>query len=300
MIVFCCDPLRRKWVDSEFLCEWNAARAAGFEVDLVSIEDLIGSNSGERAVTGVSRSSEPRSAIYRGWMLTPSAYRRLYDALLGKNCRLVTSPAQYQNSHYLPKWYGVFQGITPKSAWLPACSGLPDNALVEQLAIFGDSAVVVKDYVKSRKHEWAEACYVPRASDTRYALQIIRRSVELQGDDLNEGIVLREFVRLRPLGAFLESGMPLSQEWRTFVFNGAPTCALPYWSGVKYPEEPPDLSGILSVATHHNSPFFAMDIAKIEGGQWIVIEIGDGQVSSLLDSSIAPQFYLALREQWPA
>lgn len=32
---------------------------------------------------------------------------------------------------------------------------------------FGDRPVIIKDYVKSRKHEWLGACFIPDASDTK-------------------------------------------------------------------------------------------------------------------------------------
>lgn len=37
-----------------------------------------------------------------------------------------------------------------------------------------------------------------------------------------------------------------------------------------------------------------MDIAKTKLGEWIIIEIGDGQVSGLPDNADAKEFYLQI------
>ena len=70
------------------------------------------------------------------------------------------------------------------------------DELTELLRGFGDDSVVLKDFVKSRKHEWAEACFIPRASDSDAAAKVVRRFVELQEDDLEGGFVFRAFVDL--------------------------------------------------------------------------------------------------------
>jgi len=39
-----------------------------------------------------------------------------------------------------------------------------------------------------------------------------------------------------------------------------------------------------------------MDIAKTKDGQWIIIELGDGQVAGLPDKVDRDQFYSLIRE----
>ena len=87
---------------------------------------------------------------------------------------------------------------------------------------FGSAAVVVKDFVKSRKHEWAEACFIPSASDRAAVERVVRRFLELQGDDLSEGLVFREFADFEPLGRHPKSGMPLTKEFRLFFLDRQP------------------------------------------------------------------------------
>jgi hypothetical protein len=47
--------------------------------------------------------------------------------------------------------------------------------------------------VKSRKHEWAEACYIPSAADRQQVECVVTRFLALQGDDLNKGLVFRVY-----------------------------------------------------------------------------------------------------------
>jgi hypothetical protein len=48
---------------------------------------------------------------------------------------------------------------------------------------------IVKDYVKSAKHRWAEACYIPDTRDEARAVEVIRAFLDEQGGDLNGGVV---------------------------------------------------------------------------------------------------------------
>ncbi|HZV21566.1 MAG TPA: hypothetical protein VE986_08485, partial [Hyphomicrobiales bacterium] len=158
MIVFCADPLDGRRIDPEFQFEWDCARDSAFDLGLISYEDLVHFGNAERAVSRIPRFSEQRSALYRGWMLSPAAYEALYLRLLAKNVALITSPRQYRHCHYLPEAYVSLEGRTPRTKWLAKDEGITDQALIDMLASFGDSAVLVKDYAKSRKYDWHEAC----------------------------------------------------------------------------------------------------------------------------------------------
>ena len=83
-----------------------------------------------------------------------------------------------------------------RPVWIPldACSDL--DTIMALLAPFGDQPVIVKDYVKSRKHEWFEACYIPSAADRQAVARVVRRFLELQGDDISEGLVFRAYRKL--------------------------------------------------------------------------------------------------------
>ena len=162
---------------------------------------------------------------------------------------------------------------------------------MEALAPFGDAPVIVKDFVKSRKHEWAEACFIPSASDRRAVERVVGRFLELQGEDLAGGLVFREYVEFEPIGVHPKSGMPLTEEYRVFWLDGMPIFWSPYWADGDYRVARPPIERFAGVAAAVRSRFFTMDLAKRRDGDWMIVELGDGQVSGLLRNEDAGPFY---------
>ena len=292
-IVFCNDDLTPRAVDSCYESEFSAASDAGFNVEVVDFS-AIRKGDANAAVRFVKMASELEAAIYRGWMLTPSEYKLLYDALRNRNVPLINSPEEYSHCHWLPNSYSAIQDHTPRTFWTEASSATWDmNAITDLLREFGNTPVIVKDYVKSRKHEWNEACFIPDASDTSKATQVVRRFIELQDDDLQGGLVFREFVEFEPMGVHPKSGMPLTLEYRLFVLDGRVIVASPYWEGHAQVAEPPielfekALGGV-------RSRFFTCDVAKATDGRWMIVELGDAQVAGLPEQCDPNEFYDAL------
>jgi hypothetical protein len=162
------------------------------------------------------------------------------------------------------------------------------------LQTFGDAPIIVKDFVKSRKHEWNEACFIPSASDRGSVERVVKRFLELQEDDLNEGLVFREFVQFEPLTKHSKSGMPLTKEFRIFFLDKKPVFVSEYWEEGQYDCSPPPLDRFVEIASRVESRFFTMDIAKVQDGDWLIVELGDGQVAGLPPNAIAEQFYRSL------
>ena len=52
---------------------------------------------------------------------------------------------------------------------------------------------MLRDYVKSMKHYWHEAAYIPDAADHGSAWKVAARCRELRGDEFTGGFVLRRF-----------------------------------------------------------------------------------------------------------
>ncbi len=237
-------------------------------------------------------------AAYRGWMVTPPQYKVLFEALAAKNIRLINDPDQYRHGHYLPENYPVIEGDTPRSIWLTGDLGI--DRVMEALAPFGDGPIIVKDFVKSRKHEWGEACFIPSAADCQAVGRVVGRFLELQGKDLNEGLAFREFVEFEPVGVHPKSGMPLTEEYRLFCLDGVPVFWGPYWAEGDYQGSRPPIERFSGVAAAVRSRFFTMDLARRRDGGWMIVEVGDGQVSGLPRESDAGRFHEALRRAWPS
>jgi hypothetical protein len=297
-ILFCDNPLDSRTVDPDFSDEFAAAEKIGLATHLFSFEDLTRGMNAVSALRRITRAESLKTIIYRGWMLKPSQYSLLYELLLEKNYSLINSATEYQNCHYLPDSYKFIKEYTPKTVWLTFENQQIDyNRILDSIAAFGDSPLIVKDFVKSQKHYWDTACFIPSATDRVRAGAVIRKFVDLQGPDLNEGLVFREFVLLNDLATHSKSGMPLKQEYRLFFLNRRLLGCFDYWEEGQYIlEEQPPLDLFASIAQHVQSNFFSLDVAKTQKGDWIIIELGDGQVAGLPDKADRLQFYDLIKQ----
>jgi ATP-grasp domain-containing protein len=300
LVIFCEDPLRAGTPDQAFEAEAQMVQSLGIDHGLIGYEALVNERRPARAVRRLAGAEPPRDAIYRGWMLRPSEYAALYDALMAKGIRLLNSPAAYIHCHYLPESYHVIADRTAKSVWMPLSDGFSMDAVMALLKAFGPGPVIVKDYVKSQKHYWHEACFIPSAADVRAVERVVRRFLELQGDSLNEGLVFREFVAFEPSAEHSRSGMPMTREFRMFVRDGDVRCCAPYWGEGRYEGAVPSADEFSDVTRRVQSRFFSMDVARQRDGAWMIVELGDGQIAGLPPSVSALEFYRMLEAGTPA
>jgi hypothetical protein len=299
-LIFCSDPLNPREPDSLYLDEWEAACQVGFRCDLISYEALVQGDAG-RAVRRVEVGHPEELALYRGWMMKPDQYRLLYDALMQRGVRLLNDPEAYRHTHYLPESYVVIRDMTPRTVWLPITitGEVEMDRVMEALQPSGGSPLILKDYVKSRKHEWDEACFIPSAANRAEVERVVRRFLELQGDDLNGGLVFREYVEFEPLATHSKSGMPLIQEYRLFYLDGHLLDHFEYWEEGDYSGVLPPTGEFNTLARRVQSRFFTMDVAKRRDGDWMIVELGDGQVAGLPEHADVIRFYERLRSLWP-
>ncbi len=291
LALFCSDPFEPTLPDEPYLAEAAAAEAAGFEVGLIDHEALVAGD----LPRAIRKLRDPRpEALYRGWMLTPTQYAALHAALAEREVHLVTSPAAYRRCHYLPDSYPAIEAWTPRSVWLPRAEGLELDRIMAALASFGGSPLVLKDYVKSCKHAWEEACFIPDSADRAGVERVVNNFLEWQGEGLNEGLVFREFVELAAIGTHAQSGMPLTKEYRAFVWRGQLVAVYPYWEASSYEDTELPQEWLGELVGGVASPFFTLDFAQRREGGWLVIELGDAQVSGLPPSAEPAAFYAAL------
>ncbi len=290
-IIYCADPWDKRHPDPAYEAEVVAATEAGLAYSVVDFDILVSEENMVKAVRRVEPSPEPTLAIYRGWMLRPEVYQQLYDVLASKQLYLINTPDAYKHCHYLPESYAVIEGFTPVSVWLKTGVNVPMDTIMELLKPFGNKSVIVKDFVKSRKHEWFEACYIPSASDKQAVERIVQRFTELQGEDLNEGLVFREFIDFEQLTTHSKSGMPLTKEFRLFFLDGKLILSSEYWEEGEYGAVQPPMNLFNSIAQNVRSRFFTMDVAQRRDGVWMIIELGDGQVAGLPERADVTAFY---------
>src|SRR5690606_41854731 len=71
-------------------------------------------------------------------------------------------PAVLPYTTLFRSWHDTFAGLTPPSVWRPLRPGQDPgdlSELAELVRPLRGGPGVVKDYVKSCKHEWEEACF---------------------------------------------------------------------------------------------------------------------------------------------
>ncbi|MEU0569332.1 ATP-grasp domain-containing protein [Nonomuraea sp. NPDC005983] len=262
--LFCADPLRPRGVDPHFAAQAQAVRDLGGTVALID-HDALTAGRVEEAVARVPAGFGP--VWYRGWMLRTEQYRTLDETLRRRDCHLLTDARAYRTGHELPGWIFSFRHLTPATAVLPMASGEapPDAERLGRLTAGLGGGFVVKDYVKSRKHEWLEACYAP---DLAALERVSARFLELQGEDLTGGLVIREFERFD------------ERQTRVWWLDGEPIFIGPH------PDSsdgaflnPGDLGEAREAVGDLAARFVTTDLARRDDALWRVIEVGDGQVS---------------------
>ena len=85
--------------------------------------------------------------------------------------------------------------------------------------------------------------------------------------------------------------MPLTKEFRIFFINKKILKVYNYWDEGDYGETITELEIFIKLAQNIDSNFFTMDIAKKKNGDWIVMELGDGQTAGLPGNANTLDFY---------
>ncbi|MDO3700160.1 ATP-grasp domain-containing protein [Micromonospora sp. C28SCA-DRY-2] len=262
MLLVPADPLRPRRPDEHFAPEARAAREAGLTVAVVDHDALARGDDPDRAVASVPAGGP---AVYRGWMLRGERYAELTEALARRGVSVRTTAEQYRRAHELPGWYPALAAVTPRSAWTTGAERADFDRARRAL---GAGPAIVRDHVKSMKHHWHEATFIPDLGDRDAAWAVARRLRQLRADDFVGGFVLRAF---EPLG---------SAEVRTWWVRGR--CALvgPHPDTPHdHPAGEVDLGWLAPLVAGLRLPFVTVDLALRADGVWRVVEVGDGQVS---------------------
>ena len=290
------DYFNPKNPDSSFEEEYNSAKKFG-NVFLFRLEEFIEGDILKR----LPQSESPKEKIfYHGWMMSAEQYRKFYLTLEGKGYRLTNPPAHHTAFNYFNGWYSAIEGLTPKSVMVydDNVRAVLDAAMALQKET--KSALIIKDAVKSLKHDWLKACFIPEGADALYMAKVIATFLmtKKEYNDLKLPVVIRQFEKLVSLGAHPKSGMPISHEYRTYVHNGKVLLQAPYWETAYQEDEEPPAEFIQSLIdklmAQTPCKLFTIDTALRQDGEWICIEVGDGQVSSLPDQANKDEFFSKL------
>lgn len=172
----------------------------------------------------------------------------------------------------LRNWYYDLSEFTPRT-WF-ALDQIPRDG----------GPFVIKGATNSKKHLWSTHCF---AQDWQTAKDVYLRLAE----DTTIGvqpIYIRQYVPLHNLAQGL-NGLPISKEFRFFVLDEQIVASGFYWSShvdeietsLDAKEVPLDLLYRIIDKVKDKIRFWVMDVAQTETGEWILIELNDGQQSGL-------------------
>lgn len=268
--------------------EFEVARKTGFSPILIDHDELDQRVSPRNALRK-TRIDEPGVGVYRGWMLRSEAYAALFNALIERGVRLLTSPEEYAACHHAPASYALLKDWMAPMRWVSLADIDDPSELSASLSPFGSSAVILKDFVKSQAAGyWSEACYIPDASDQEHVARVVGRFRELQGDSFVGGLVFKAYIPLQPVGS------PAYEHRAFFVGRQVVGC----WprSGPARELGAPPIALMVQVAERVPSPFASADFGVDQSGRWWLLEIGDGQVSGRPEPQAASPMFAALSD----
>jgi len=257
-VFFPSDEFDTSLPDPAFAAECDAAIRAGFECGLLSHQRIVDD---EVDIPRFDSTGEwPAKALYRGWMLNGAEYSRMLRTFAAVEASPWTTMDAYLEAHHLPRAYRHLAEYTVRTEWTDSHSLEEVWTLYQS---FQSRGAIVKDFVKSAQHLWQTACFLPAESDRQRLSEVLTAFLEDRSHRLEGGIVLREFVPLQGL------------EFRLFYLRK--NRLLP-----AAPEIPGSFLHLCDdVAGRFQSEFMTIDVAQRASGEWLIIEVGDGQVSGL-------------------
>lgn len=202
-------------------------------------------------------------------------YKELEDDIIKCGGKLINSHKQHRFAADMRNYIEVLQGITPRT-WF-RLEDVPETG----------GPYVLKGATNSRKDKWRTHMF---AENKAAAVEVYMR---LCDDSLinEQGVYIREYVPLVRLATGIND-MPVSEEYRFFVCRGRVLCGAFYWSNFTGDLQtvpgaqnvPSEFLSLITRAIGNNIEFYAIDVARTESGDWIVVEVNDGQMSGLSDN----------------
>ena len=244
LLLYPSDPFDPKSPDENYAAEYQSACRAGIKTCLFSFESFLAGSFLPRP--GIC---EKNVVCYRGWMMPPIEYARLCQVIEKSGATPLTSPANYELCHYLPRWYPILSELTPPTHFYSESDDIA--SLLREL---GWNKCFLKDYVKSLSTDTGSF-----VNDLNEIPTVLSKMKKYRGI-IEGGVCARQ----------IEDFVPDS-EVRYFVFQGKVHGP----SSEAIPE-------IVEVAAQRiASPFFSVDTAVRTDEKLRIIELGDGQVSDL-------------------
>lgn len=202
-----------------------------------------------------------------------AAYETCYEELQQHDIRLIHTPEEHNRCSLISHWYPLLKQFTPRTV---VYDELPAASQVE--SEFG-WPVFVKGERQTSKHK-ASTSIIRSAAQFETLLGIWKTDPILHWQKM----VCREFVPLEQIDETVSDRIPSSVEFRLFYWKNKCAGWGRYWyEGIIYdlPETAQNEVFALAdrVAAKIDVTFLVVDVAYTANGEWIVIEVNDGQES---------------------
>lgn len=218
------------------------------------------------------RSDVPNNSLVIGRYSVLPYYSELETDLSRKNSVLINSRQQHE---FISKfqYYEYLKQFTFKTYF------------DYNFYLAPEGQYVVKGETNSKKFSWNKEMF---AANKRRATEIAAL-LKNDGQICDQSILYRQYVPLETFEIGL-NGIRFTNEYRLFFYKDKMLCSGYYWSpakdALKYhfrTLEPQMLSFAQQIANIISNyvNFYVMDLAKTESGEWILVELNDGQMSGL-------------------
>lgn len=200
--------------------------------------------------------------------------KELEKEIINQGSVLINSYREHSNIANVFYWASLLEGLTAPAYHDWEMPYLPEGKWF------------VKGATNSIKNRWFECCYAP---DKKTLPEIVRNN-QLDVYVGTQEIVIRPYQNFRVIGEAVDR-RPIFNERRCFVVNGKLVSSADYWSS--YPElKEPALNESKFIETVEKTlnligdiaPFFVVDLAEHDDGNWSVVEANDGCMSGLSDN----------------
>ncbi|MEW6730476.1 MAG: ATP-grasp domain-containing protein [Acidobacteriota bacterium] len=226
----------------------------------------------ENALWHIPTQAEPTDCFWIGYIPSMQRYSAIYTEAAKKHIKLLNSLDEHQKAQEFDYCYPLLAGLTPESisvSQLDEC-----EEVVEKLAL----PLFVRGAVRSKKALGWKACVAETVAELK---DIVK---DLLGNQYcSRGrVIIRKLIDLR-YSRTSDAGFPFGREYRVFLYKSAVVGYGYYWDGddplmdVSPSEEKLILTLAREAAQRLAVPFIAVDIGQLVDGDWIIIEVNDGQ-----------------------
>ena len=275
-ILFPSSIINKNVVDESLKSEYEAVIATDlFDVALFDNAEWFDNDK----LVVKAKFDEMKKTVYRGFMMPDDKYNVFYDELKKYNIELINDYKEYRLMHIFPEAYEYIKDDTAKILTFPLHEKIDVNIIKKNFKKF-----MVKDFVKSVK-----GSDFPKYFDENISQDEFDKWMEkfycYRGKLLTGGICIKEFLNLKYYGN-------RTNEFRIFYANNEVVSVSRNSGQADFSNVVPDT--LVDKYRYLNSNYYTVDFAELIDGKFVIVEVGDGQVSGLSDNQNYINYFRAL------